>query len=364
MQQLSQSRLVSGLIEFFESKLKSELSASDRAELNRQLNELITSVMHEDRGADKKQVTILLSDLRGFTSVSEKYTALEIMEVLNRYLTKMCEIIIEHDGIIDKFMGDAIMVLFDKESEQHSSVEQALACAIEMQLAMDELNEENLANGFEPLYMGIGINTGEVVAGYLGSSLHSEYTVIGDQVNLASRVEAHSLRGQILLSENSYRLAREYIEVGNVNIVNVKGKREPVRMFELRSISRPKSLTTPVREIRRSPRVDVDLPIKFQLLRGKDILPDIHSGGIMDLGYGGMYMQSPIAIEAFTDIKATISLSMMSVELTDIYAKVLRVNRLDEGVFECRVEFTTLDPSAQQAIKDFVDSLVELNRKH
>lgn len=364
MQQLSQSKLVSGLIELVESKLKSELSASERAELNRQLNELITSVTHGQREADKKRVTILLSDLRGFTSVSEKYTALEIMEVLNRYLARMCEIIIEHDGIIDKFMGDAIMVLFDKESEQQSSVEQAIACAIEMQLAMDELNEENRANGFEPLYMGIGINTGEVVAGYLGSSLHSEYTVIGDQVNLASRVEAHSLRGQILLSENSYRLAREHIEIGNVNVVNVKGKREPVRMFELRSINRPKLLTTPVREIRGGPRVDVDLPIKFQILREKDVLPEIYRGGIRDIGYGGMYMQSPVAIEAFADIKATISLSMMSGELTDIYAKVLRVNRLDEGIYECRVEFTTVDPPAQQAIKDFVDSVVELNRKH
>ncbi len=234
---------------------------------------------------DSRQVTIHISDLRGFTSVAEKYTALGMVELLNRYFERMSEIIIRHGGTIDKFMGDAIMVLFGAPIVRDDDIEAALACAIEMQIAMDDINGQNKAYGIAPLYMGIGINTGEVVVGHLGSTLHSEYTVIGDQVNLASRVEAHSLRGQILLSENTYLLARDFIETGDVNEVKVKGKKSSLRIYEL---------------------------------------------------LGG--------------------------NLSEIYAKVLRVSTVNES-HKCCVEFTFIEEKASLAIKEFVDSIVEVNRR-
>lgn len=358
MDKINKASLTEQLLELFESG-QGEVN---HAVLRRQIDSAIDEAMINDQSVDSRQVTILLSDLRGFTSVSEKYTALEMIEVLNHYFGCMSEIIIRHGGTIDKFMGDAIMALFGAPAEHDNDVETALACAIEMQLAMNQINETNQALGFEPLYMGIGINTGEVVAGYLGSSLHSEYTVIGDQVNLASRVEAHTLRGQILLSENTYQLARDFVETGNINEVQVKGKKGFVRMYELLSISRPSLLYAPQREIRSSPRVRVDMPVLFQILEGKEVLPEEHYGHIVDLSYGGMYIQSPVPIEAFCDIKISMAASMMSSALTDIYAKVLRVDKVKEDSYECRVEFTFLDGVAHQAIKEFVDGIVEMKR--
>jgi len=358
MERINKAHLTERLLALFESSQK----ANNPAALRQQIGSALDAALVHKQGTDSRQVTILLSDLRGFTSVAEKYTALEMIEVLNRYFGSMSEIIIRHGGTIDKFMGDAIMALFGAPTEHENDVQAALACAIEMQMAMNEINEKNRSFGFAPLYMGIGINTGQVVAGYLGSVLHSEYTVIGDQVNLASRVEAHTLRGQILLSENTYQLARDFIEVGNINNVQVKGKKDAVRMYELLSISRPRNLHAPQREIRNSPRVNVDMPVVFQILEGKQILTQEHHGHIVDLSYGGMYIRSPVMLETFYDIKISLAVSLMSPALTDIYAKVLRVAKVDDNCYECRVEFTSLDADAQQIIKEFVDGVVEMGR--
>ena len=310
-----------------------------------------------------RRVTILLSDLRGFTGTSERFTAMEMVAALNRYLTRMTEIIVRHGGSIDKFMGDAIMALFGAPDELPGDVEAALACAIEMQLAMEDVNAENARLGMAPLYMGIGVNTGVVVAGHLGSPLHREYTVIGDPVNLASRVEAHSLRGQILLSESIHELVRDRIEVGDINEVAVKGKKGVVRMYELLGLPRHQPpLTAPKREMRNSPRVEVDMPLVFQVLRGKLVMEREFAGQIADISYGGMYVVSPEPLQPMDDIKIGLALSMMGRELTEIYAKVLRVSEVN-GSYRCPVEFTSIEPKAAQAIKEFVDGIVEFNKR-
>jgi adenylate cyclase len=365
MPELHKAQLIQQLLELFRAEQQQLQPGNGRGEAQLRLNvsRAIDAATGSAQSVDSRRVTILLSDLRGFTQVAEKYTALQMVEVLNRYFERMSEIIIGHGGTIDKFMGDAIMALFGAPVQRpgEGDIEAALACAIEMQQAMAAINAANQALGMAPLYMGIGINTGEVVAGHLGSALHSEYTVIGDQVNLASRVEAHSLRGQILLSENSYLLARDFIRIGDVNEVKVKGKKGAVRMYELLATHRPQELAAPKREVRNSPRVEVDMPISFQLLAGKSVLPQEHVGRVMDISYGGMYVNSPVALEPFGDIKITLSLTLLGSEATEIYAKVLRVAEVD-GLWECRVEFTAIDAKAAGAIKEFVDGIVEMNR--
>src|SRR5262245_34199836 len=148
-----------------------------------------------------REVSVLLTDLRGFTAISEAHTATVLLEILNRYLVRMSEIAVAHGGTIDKFMGDAIMVLFGAPFEHDDDVKRAVTCAVDMQIELYEINKRLRAEGLPELNMGIGINTGGVMAGLLGSDLYAEYTVIGDEVNLASRIEAYSLRGQILISE-------------------------------------------------------------------------------------------------------------------------------------------------------------------
>jgi len=361
MNELNKAKLVEQLLALFSARQAESAAGAGQTDLRLRIGEAIAAAAADTRELDSRCVTILLSDLRGFTSVAEKYTPLEMIEALNRYFERMSEIILRYGGTIDKFMGDAIMALFGAPVVRDDHVEAALACAIEMQMAMNGINEENRAYGMASLYMGIGINTGEVVVGHLGSALHSEYTVIGDQVNLASRVAAHSLRGQILLSENTYLLARGYIETGDVNQVKVKGKKGSVRMYELRATARPRALTAPRREMRNSPRVEVDMPLTFQLVRGKSVLEQEHIGRVSDISYGGMRIVSPVAIEPFGDIKIALSLSLLGSELSEIYAKVMHVSPSGDGQV-CRVEFTSIDAKAGSTIKEFVDGIVELNR--
>ena len=183
--------------------------------LRRILKESAPAVARREAGEYlKREVTILLTDLRGFTSVSETYPVGVVLELLNHYLVEMSKVIARHGGTIDKFMGDSIMVLFGVPQAHDDDVRRAAACAVDMQIAMDALNARQRQIGMPALYMGIGLNTGVVMAGMLGSDLYSEYTVIGDEVNLASRIEAVSLRGQVLISERTYERCGEYVQVG------------------------------------------------------------------------------------------------------------------------------------------------------
>ena len=337
-------------------------AAPHSAKLRQQaIAEAIDSATRHPTDSETRQVTILLSDLRGFTAMAEEFSAMDVVAALNRYLSRMTEIILHHGGSIDKFMGDAIMVLFGAPQALPNAIEAALACAIEMQLAMDAINAENQRHHMVALYMGIGINTGAVVVGHLGSRLHSEYTAIGDPVNLASRVEAHSLRGQILLSESTYQQARDYIDIGDINEIQVKGKKGSFRMVELLGLRGLHPLTAPKREVRHSPRVEVDMPLAYQIVKGKLVLPAQHIGRIVDLSYGGMFVVSPVGLAPFDDIKIALSLSLMGRELTEIYAKVLRVTEVN-GEYRWPVEFTSIETKAAQTIKAVVDGIVEFNQ--
>lgn len=356
MKQIHRQQLAERLLALAQS------GALQQPDARARIADAIDSIEHADTAADLRRVTILLSDLRGFTALAEQHSALAMVQALNRYLARMTEIVVRWGGAIDKFMGDAIMVLFGAPEALEDDIVRAIACAIEMQVAMDEINAENARHGMAPWFMGIGINTGEVVAGQLGSRLHSEYTVIGDQVNLASRIEAHSLRGQILLSEATWQQACDFIETGDVNEVSVKGKRASVRMYELQATLRPHRLVAPKREIRNSPRVEVDMPLVFRRLLGKSVGTRQLEGHITDLSYGGMFVRSGVALQPLDDICFALSLSLMGRELTEIYAKVLRVVPLADGQFGYPVEFTAIEPKAQQSIKVFVDGIVELGR--
>lgn len=318
---------------------------------------LLASESYSDLLPEARQVTILLSDIRGFTALAETYSAMTVMDLLNRYFSKMTEVIVEHGGAIDKLMGDSIMVLFGAPSKGIDDVQRAIACAVDMQRAMSAFNEQNVAMGLPELYMGIGINTGEVVAGPVGSDLHREYTVIGDEVNLASRIEAQSLRGQVLISESTYALAKPYILAGEPNRVQVKGKKEPVCLYELMGTTRPTPMTVPRREVRKSPRINVSMPCHFYRLIGKQVDPLLIRGEVVDLSYNGLMMRSPVPLTVFEEIKIQVSVHLLGAETTDIYARVVKAEQADEGVI-CSLEFSSIDLAGQQTIKSFVDTQI------
>lgn len=333
------------------------LPVDTRDQLRQRLAFLLADAGHPDAKPQRRQVTILIADIRGFTSLAETHPADIIINMLNRYLALMIEIALRFGGTIDKLMGDSVMVVFGAPESQPEHVQNALACAVEMQQAMTEFNQQNDSLQMPSLYIGIGINSGEVISGPIGSPLHREYTVIGSEVNLAARIEAQSLRGQVLISESTYRRACEHILVGGPIRVMVKGKRSAVTLYELLGTTKPRLMTVPRREIRKSPRVQIQMPCYFQQLHDKTVLPRLHCGEVVDMGYHGLRMRSPVTLDSYGEIKMAISLQLLGARTSDIYARVVAVDTGVDG-FNCSMEFTDIDMAAQQTIKQFVDSQI------
>jgi len=192
-------------------------------------------------GGRKKVLTILFSDVRGFTSLSERVAPEQVTEILNLYFTEMMEILFAHDGTYDKFIGDALLAFFGDPVDQPDQTERALACAVAMQERAALLRTRFEAEGKPPLHIGIAINTGPVVVGNHGSAQSWSYTVIGDTVNLASRLQGLAQQDEVILSaETAARIPglRERYDVEDLDPVRVKGKSEPIPILRVRGQKR------------------------------------------------------------------------------------------------------------------------------
>lgn len=309
-----------------------------------------------ERSFVQREVTILLADLRGFTAITAALPAGAVIMMLNRCLGRMNEIVSRHHGVIDKFMGDSIMVLFGVPARQPDDAERALACAIEMQIAMVEINEQDRQDGIPDLSMGIGINTGNVTAGKIGTDFYSEYTVIGDEVNLTSRIEAFSLRGQILISENTYHRCRGYITVSEAMEVFVKGKTHPVRLRELYAIP-SLNLEVPQKDHRHSQRLEVRLPCSFRLIKNKVVMPKIYRATIRDIGYFGLLFETGHLLGKYDDVKLEFDLPLVEFKAADVYGKVVELEH-DKSGHLAGIEFTSISPETNMKIQLYVQLLV------
>lgn len=321
------------------------------------LSKILTDDGYPEIGVHTKNTTILLSDIRGFSAIAESFPATDVVKLLNRYFDCMGNIINSYNGRIDKLMGDSIMVVFGIPEEMPNDVENAIACAIEMQMAMTELNIGNQALDLPELFMGIGINTGSVVAGELGSKHYHEHTIIGDEVNLTSRIEAQCLRGQILISDNTFKHCKSFVEVGPPNKVQVKGARDAVDLYELFSTEKPRSMGVPRREGRKSPRIKVNMPVVFQNLAGKIVLDEKFKAEAIDLSYRGLLMETDTKLSASSEIKMSFSFDLFSDRTTDIYARIINTKKAGKN-YQSSLEFTTIDSESLAAIKQYVDKIV------
>jgi adenylate cyclase len=303
-----------------------------------------------------RNVTVLLADLRGFSSISEGYPSDTVLELLRPYFATMTEVIIRHLGTIDKFMGDSVMALFE-EGPDRKGAQRAVTCAVEMQLAMDGLNKNCVERGLPELHMGIGINTGTVMAGLIGTGDYAEYAVIGAQVNLASRIEAFALRGQVLISQSTFEGCAGFAATDNPVQVHVKGLREPIVLHEVTGIpSLGKEL--PRKEIRRSLRIKAEMAFKYRVVKNKIIAPESHSGRIVDIGYYGVKAELGKELDAYSELHMEIDLFIVGYVASDIYARVLRL-RPEQDRFIASIEFTSLSDKSQAHIRRFVQMMVQ-----
>jgi len=188
-------------------------------------------------GGEKKDLTVLFSDIRGFTSISERMTPETLVKFLNEYLTKMTDIVFKYDGLLDKYMGDALMAIWGAPLDQPDHAQRACYTALEMVDELWVLQKKWSAEGMPKLDIGIGINAGPMVVGNMGSERRFDYTVMGDSVNLGSRLEGlNKLYGtHVIVSEMTYERVREEILGRELDSVRVRGKDQPVRIYELLS---------------------------------------------------------------------------------------------------------------------------------
>ena len=208
-------------------------------------------------GGEMRTVTVMMSDLRNFTPMSDKLNPDQVVALLNVYLSKMVDVIMKYGGTIDEFIGDAILVIFGAPITEgpEKDAARALACAVEMQLAMAEVNkmvaEFGLKEkGIDDLGMGIGLNTGEVVVGNIGSEKRMKFSVVGSPVNLTARIESFTLAGQILISGSTLKALSGRVRVDGRLRVKVKGLNHAVSIYEVGGIGEPYNLYMPEVEYR------------------------------------------------------------------------------------------------------------------
>lgn len=182
---------------------------------------------------ERRNVTVLFADITGFTELSETLDAEDVVQVINGYFTRMLEIIAKYEGTLDKFMGDAMMVLFGAPVAHENDPERAIRAALEMQSALSAFNRSRIAKRFlpKPLQMSIAINSGRVFAGNVGSETRAEYTIMGENVNLAYRIESIAEPGQVVISENTFHKVRNVFRFQSLGEFKFKGIRNPTQVY-------------------------------------------------------------------------------------------------------------------------------------
>ncbi|MDY6972717.1 MAG: adenylate/guanylate cyclase domain-containing protein, partial [Thermodesulfobacteriota bacterium] len=199
------------------------------------VNEMLKNPDQLKLGGDKKDLSVLFSDIRGFTTISEGLAPEDLVHLLNEYLTVMTDVVFKYDGTLDKYMGDAIMAIYGAPLNQQDHPSRACHSALEMMEKLNKLNKKWIREGKPPMDIGIGINTDMMMVGNMGSDQRFDYTVMGDAVNLGSRLEGinKNYRTNILISESTYERVKDEFVCMEVDRVRVKGKTLPVNIYQL-----------------------------------------------------------------------------------------------------------------------------------
>ena len=297
-------------------------------------------------GGHKREVTVLMSDLRGYTRFAEQGDPARVMEVLNGYLARMADIVIAHGGTINEFIGDAIFAVYGAPLDQPDHAERAAASALTMQAAMDELNRDNAARGWPRFEMGIGVNTGEAVVGNIGSEQRAKYAVVGAAVNLAARVEGCTVGGQIFVTTSTLERIRGLAEVGEPVRVELKGIAETVLLYELRAIGGRFARRLAAADMESDQRVDTHLPLRGWVVDGKK-LGGAFNGTVTRLGRRSFDARLAVDLTPLTNVKLRVGAPDLGQESGDLYGKIVGVT----GGPTARVtsiRLTSIDPADQQ----------------
>ena len=305
-------------------------------------------------GGEKRRVTILMTDLRGFTSISERYPAEDVVKIINIYLEKMTEIILKYQGTIDEFIGDSILAVFGALVSKDDDAERAVACALEMQSAMAEVNQSNIEAGYPEIAMGIGINTGTVVVGNIGSIKRTKYGIVGKAVNLTSRIESLTVGGQILVSDSTMNACQGKLRIDGQQNIRIKGVNDLLSVFEVGGIGEPFSIYGPLKKPLSLIKFPQPIPVKFSFLEGKSIVDQTFFGSIVRLRDHTAEIEAERSCREMSNLKIILFDNENTVISKNVYGKVSHLISQDPPIF--RIVFTSLDPEAKLYLEDVTEN--------
>lgn len=289
-------------------------------------------------GGERRHITILCSDLRGFTALSERLPAEDIIHILTYYLGAMADVIIARGGTVNMFMGDGILAYFGAPVESTDHARMAIGCALAMQAAMPEVNRAFEDKGYPRLEMGIGINTGEAVVGNVGSEQRAQYGAIGAAVNLAFRIESYSTGGVVLASADTLHNAGSGVQISGSSTIFPKGSRGPLTVYSICGLDEEPALAM-TREADLLSSLDAPIAISIAELREKEVSLDSRDGLLQELGRQSAALRFADSEIPLPAVFTNLHLSLRGIG--EAYAKVKSVQP-EQGLFI--VHFTQLSP--------------------
>jgi adenylate cyclase len=305
-------------------------------------------------GGEKRELTLLMSDLRGFTAMAERMEPNEVVALLNHYLSAMVGPIQRNGGTIDEFIGDAILVIFGAPAPMEDSARSAARCALEMQKAMGPVNEHSLEKGWPEVEMGIALHTGEVVVGSFGSTKRSKYGVIGRAVNLLARIESFTVGGQVLVSPTLIKAAEPGLILGDEIEVHAKGMREALMCRELLGHEDHPELVLKDEAMSCVPLAE-PFPIQYTQLSDKHFGEHMESAALLELSQRRAVLETARSLERYSNIMLRLEAEADEDEAPEAYAKVLRP--LDESSGCYLIHFTSVSPGMQARLKGLVSGV-------
>ena len=286
------------------------------------VEELLGSPDGLSLSGEDREVTFLVSDLRGFTTLTEKLSANEVIEILNRYFKHMVEVITHYRGTVSEFLGDGILAFFGAPLNADDDAERAVACAIEMQNQLTKVNAQQCQLNLPELEMGIGINTGKVVVGNIGSKKRAKYGVVGMPINVAFRIESFTVGGQILLSPTSYQKVSSIIRCRETKEVTFKGIGKPMCLHDVVGINGSYDVSLIETQTKSLTALDPTIPIECFTVEGKTVSKIPIAGRITHIGDSTAKVILTDQVEAHTNLKIVPS-EQKGDNISEFYAKVL-----------------------------------------
>jgi adenylate cyclase len=292
-------------------------------------------------GGEKREVTLLMSDLRGFTSLAEQLKAAEVVALLNHYLSAMVELIQRHGGTIDEIIGDAILVLFGAPLAMEDAPQRAVRCALEMQKAMGGVNEQNIQKGWPEIEMGIAVHTGKVVVGNIGSTKRSKYGVVGRNVNLTARIESFTVGGQVLVSPALMGAAKGGLILGDEIEVHAKGMREAITCRELLGHEEHPELVLEEEETSFT-ALAKPVSIHYVRLTDKHLDEQMQPATLVSLSQRQAVIEAADPLPRYANIMLRLASEAGEEESPEMYAKVIRP--LEVSSNRHLIHFTSVPP--------------------